>query len=467
MNRLANQRAVKGETMTGPLQKNEIIELNITGMSHEGNGVGRYEDFVLFVPMTAPGDRILCRVVKVNKNFGYGRVEQLLEESPLRVADSCPAFRQCGGCSWRHIRYEEELRYKQQLVEQNLKKIAGLNVSLEPILSCGENRYRNKAQYPIGMDETGNVTVGFYAKRSHRVISCPDCSLQPEFFSTLCHVVCDWANKHKVSVYDETTGEGLLRHLYLRTAQKTGQTMVCIVATASRLPHVQELCANLTAAEPSVCSILVNVNRKNTNVILGQSYLALSGTDSIEDEICGIRIRISPHSFYQVNRDAAEKMYELAAEYAQPKRSDLLLDLYCGTGTIGLTMADKVDRLIGVEVVGQAVENAKENAKRNQLTNASFLCADAGQAAQMLAGQGEHPDIIIVDPPRKGCDEQTLGAIVKMAPGRLVYISCNCATLARDIAILTKSGYRFVKGRPVDLFPRTTHVECVALLERE
>ncbi len=452
--------------MTRQLQKNEIVELNITGMSHEGNGVGRYEDFVLFVPMTAPGDKILCRVVKVNKSFGYGRVEKLLEASSLRAEDDCPVFKKCGGCSWRHIHYEEELRYKQQLVEQNLKKIASVTIPLEPIVSCGEERYRNKAQYPIGLDENGKMIVGFYAKRSHRIIDCSDCRLQPEFFSALCDVVRNWAEKYKVSAYDEKTGTGLLRHLYLRTAQKTGQTMVCIVATASRLPHVQELCSNLIAAEPSICSIVINVNQKNTNVILGQSYLTLFGTDYIEDEICGIRIRISPHAFYQVNRDAAERMYQLAAEYAKPDKTDTLLDLYCGTGTIGLTMAKMVHRLIGVEVVGQAVEDAKNNAKRNQIDNAIFLCADAGKAAQTLAMQRERPDVVIVDPPRKGCDVNTLDAIVKMGPKRLVYISCNSSTLARDIARLSKNGYRFVKGRPVDLFPRTTHVETCVLLQR-
>lgn len=452
--------------MEKQLKKNDIIPLEISGMSHDGNGVGRFQDFVLFVPMTAPGDKILCHVVKVNHSFGYGRVMELLEPSPMRMENDCPAFRQCGGCSWRHIQYQEELRLKQQSVEQNLKKIALFSQPLQPILSCKEERYRNKAQYPIGKDEHGRVIVGFYARRSHRIIPCSDCKLQPEFFTVLCNVVKDWADRHQISVYNEKTGKGLLRHLYLRTAQKTGQTMVCVVATSEKLPHEEELCECLIQAEPSVRTVLINRNLENTNVILGKHNRILFGKGCIEDEICGVRIRISPQAFYQVNRDAAEKMYQLAAEYAQPKDTETLLDLYCGTGTIGLTMAKRVSRLIGVEVIGQAVEDAKDNARRNQIANAEFLCADAGKAAQHLANRGERPDIIVVDPPRKGCDDNTLDAIVKMSPQRLVYISCNSATLARDVAKLEQNGYHFVKGRPVDLFPRTTHVEAVVLLSR-
>ncbi len=452
--------------MEQKLKKNDVVTIEITGMSHEGNGVGRYQDFVLFVPMTAPGDKILCHVVKVNHSFGYGRIQELLEPSPVRLKNDCIAFQQCGGCSWRHIQYEEERRLKQQMVEQNLKKIASIDTPLEPILSCNERRYRNKAQYPIGKDKNGNTVIGFYAKRSHRIIQCADCKLQPDFFAHLCDAVKNWADRYQIPVYDEKTGKGLLRHLYLRTAQKTGQTMVCLVATSQKVPHEKELCQELIEKEPSVSTILINQNEKNTNVILGKKNRVIYGSGTIEDEICGIRIRISPHAFYQVNRDTAEKMYELASEYAHLNGTETLLDLYCGTGTIGLTMAKKVKRLIGVEVIEQAVEDAKENARRNRIDHAEFLCADAGKAAQHFVSSGIHPDVIVVDPPRKGCDENTLDAIAKMAPERVVYISCNSATLARDVEILTRNGYRFVKGRPVDLFPRTTHVECVALLTK-
>ena len=452
--------------MESRLRKNDVIPLEITGMSHEGNGVGRYRDFVLFVPMTAPGDKILCHVVKVNHSFGYGRIKEVLEPSSLRTENDCPVFQQCGGCSWRHIRYQEELLFKQQMVEQNLKKIASISTPLEPILSCQEIRYRNKAQYPIGRDSSGKIVVGFYAKRSHRIVQCSDCKLQPGFFEALCSAVTEWANQFHVTIYDEKTGKGLLRHLYLRTAQKTGQTMVCLVAASDTLPYEKELCERLLQAHPSVHTVLINQNAENTNVILGKKYRVLYGPGVVEDEICGVRIRISPSAFYQVNRDAAEQMYQLAADYAQPDGTQTLLDLYCGTGTIGLTMANRGARLIGVEVVGQAVEDARDNARRNQIDNTEFLCADAGEAAQQLAKRGEHPDIIIVDPPRKGCDDNTLDAIAEMSPQRLVYISCNSATLARDIEKLGKKGYHFVKGRPVDLFPRTSHVECVVLLEQ-
>lgn len=449
------------------LKKNQIEEAEITAMSSDGNGIAKIDGMVVFVPYTAVGDKLKIRIVKVQKNYSFGIIEEILEPSPDRVDDHCPVYKKCGGCAFRHISYEAELRHKAEFVQSNLRRLGGLDPVMLPITpSPLVQGYRNKAQYPI-REYDGKIEAGFFAKRSHRVISCASCDLQPTFFEQILEYTKQFLEEYHISAYDEQTGKGKVRHLYIRCGEVSGEVMVCLVVNSERLPHAAEYVEGLLKVCPQVVSVVLNINREQNNVILGQKCITLYGKDTIEDTLCDVRFELSPLSFYQVNRQAAEKLYRLAAEMAQFEGNELLIDLYCGAGTIGLSMASKVRELIGVEIVPDAVENAKENAKRCGVENARFICADAKEAAAQLAAENLHPDVIVVDPPRKGCDIEVLQAIAAMAPKRLVMISCNSASLARDCKELEALGYHLEKAAPVDLFPRTTHVETVVLLGRE
>ncbi len=331
------------------------------------------------------------------------------------------------------------------------------------------DRYRNKVQFPVGCDKNGKPCIGFYAGRTHRIVPCPDCKLQPDVLNEIGNTLCDFFAAHNIQPYDEQTGKGLVRHVFLRRGVHSGQIMVCLVCTRAKLPHAEELCRALTAQFSDIATILINVNARNTNVILGSETHALYGPGFIEDTLCGVPVQLGPLSFYQVNTLAAEQLYGIAAEYAQLTPDDLLLDLYCGMGTIGLSMADHCRELIGVEIVPEAIESAKANAARMGdaiAAKSRFFCADAGQAATQLAAEGLHPDVVMLDPPRKGCDEATLSAVVTMSPRRVVYVSCNPSTAARDAKWLEEHGYRAEKVQPVDLFPRTRHCETVVLLSK-
>lgn len=448
------------------LKKNQIEEAEITAMSSDGNGIAKIDGMVVFVPYTAVGDKLKIRIVKVQKNYSFGIIEEILQPSPDRVDDHCPVYKKCGGCAFRHISYEAELRHKAEFVQSNLRRLGGLDPVMLPITpSPLVQGYRNKAQYPI-REYDGKIEAGFFAKRSHRVISCASCDLQPAFFEQILEYTKQFLEEYHISAYDEQTGKGKVRHLYIRYGEVSDEVMVCLVVNSERLPHAAEYVEGLLKVCPQVVSVVLNINREQNNVILGQKCITLYGKDTIEDTLCDVRFELSPLSFYQVNRQAAEKLYRLAAEMAQFEGNELLIDLYCGAGTIGLSMASKVRELIGVEIVPDAVENAKENAKRCGVENARFICADAKEAAAQLAAENLHPDVIVVDPPRKGCDLEVLQAIAAMAPKRLVMISCNSASLARDCKELEALGYHLEKAAPVDLFPRTTHVETVVLLSK-
>ena len=449
------------------LKKNQIEEAEITAMSSDGNGIAKIDGMVVFVPYTAVGDKLKIRIVKVQKNYSFGIIEEILQPSPDRVDDHCPVYKKCGGCAFRHISYEAELRHKAEFVQSNLRRLGGLDPVMLPITpSPLVQGYRNKAQYPI-REYDGKIEAGFFAKRSHRVISCASCDLQPAFFEQILEYTKQFLEEYHISAYDEQTGKGKVRHLYIRYGEVSDEVMVCLVVNSERLPHAAEYVEGLLKVCPQVVSVVLNINREQNNVILGQKCITLYGKDTIEDTLCDVRFELSPLSFYQVNRQAAEKLYRLAAEMAQFEGNELLIDLYCGAGTIGLSMASKVRELIGVEIVPDAVENAKENAKRCGVENARFICADAKEAAAQLAAENLHPDVIVVDPPRKGCDLEVLQAIAAMAPKRLVMISCNSASLARDCKELEALGYHLEKAAPVDLFPRTTHVETVVLLSQQ
>jgi len=455
------------------LQKNQVIPLEITSMSHMGEGVGRSEcGIVVFVPMSAVGDFLQVRVVKVLSNRAYGIIESIDTPSPDRAENDCPVYRICGGCSMRHISPAAELRVKEGFVRESLKRIGGFSLELEPAIDspCYE-RCRNKASYPVrnvnvNVNVNGKVTSGLYARRSHRLVEVSDCLLQPAFFADITACVCSFCDEFGVSAYDEENHSGVLRHIVIRVAEKTGQVMVCLVINAAKLPHAEILTGRLCSVCPEIKTIVVDYNTQKTNVITGGRQSVIFGGGAIEDEICGIKVELSAGSFYQVNRDVAEMMYNTALEYAAPKKSDILLDMYCGTGTIGLSMAHAVKEVIGIEISQRAVRDARKTAQRSNIENVRFICADAAEAVGMLAHENTRPDIIIIDPPRAGTDKAVLTNIGNMAPAKIVYISCNPATLARDVAYLAEYGYTPTKGRAANMFARTSHVESVVLLVR-
>ena len=453
------------------LQKNQILTLRIERLSSDGSGVAHSPDGeTVFVPGAAPGDEADVRIVKDCKRYAFGILDHLRTPSPDRIPVDCAVAGPCGGCSLRHLDYTAELRAKQENVTDAFRRIGGLDVPVLDICPSPEvDRYRNKVQFPVGLDKNGNPCIGFYAGRTHRIVPCPDCKLQPGVLNDIGNALCRFFAENGIQPYNEETGRGLVRHIFLRRGAHSGQIMVCLVCTRPNFPHADALCTRLREQFADIATILLNVNSKNTNVILGTETHTLYGPGYIEDTLCGVPVQLGPLSFYQVNTLAAERLYGIAAQYAQLTPDDLLLDLYCGMGTIGLSMVDHCRELVGVEIVPEAIESAKANAARMGdavAAKSCFFCADAGQAATRLAAEGLHPDVVMLDPPRKGCDEATLSAVVRMAPRRVVYVSCNPATAARDAAWLENNGYHAEKVQPVDLFPRTKHCETVVLLSK-
>ncbi|MBO5421847.1 MAG: 23S rRNA (uracil(1939)-C(5))-methyltransferase RlmD, partial [Clostridia bacterium] len=421
----------------------------------------------VFVRGAVTGDHVIAHIIKVKKTYAVGIIKKITQRSPIRIKPDCAVSEKCGGCCFAHIRYDAELEIKQTQVEDNFKRIGGLDVPIKPIIPSPESsRYRNKAQYPVGSDGTF-ASIGFYAPMTHRIIDCADCYLQPEDFKNVVDIFRDLIREKKISVYDETTGKGLLRHIYIRKGFATGEIMVCLVANGRVIPFAEELVETLKSEISGLKSVILNINTKNTNVVLGSECITLYGSDYITDELCGLKFNISPLSFYQVNHDGAQVLYNKAKEYAGLTGKETLIDLYCGTGTIGLTMAKDAKQLVGVEIVEQAIENAKKNAELNGIENARFICGDASKAAEILLEEGIKPDVVVLDPPRKGCDGALVETVAKMSPNRIVYVSCDSATLARDCARFLEVGYEVTEATPVDMFPRTGNVETVVQLVRK
>ncbi len=444
------------------MQKNDIIELEITDITNEGSGVGKYGGMAVFVPMTAVGDKISAKILKVKKTYAYAKCESINVPSRDRIEVDCPSFNKCGGCVFRHINYPAELHLKERKVYECIKRIGGEDIKPQPAVpAVSENGYRNKAQYPVGKDGV----IGFYANHSHRIIPCENCLIHPPFFNDAAKICGEWIEEFGVSVYDEASHKGLLRHIYIRFAQKTDEIMITLVINGGGVPHCEVLIKRLSERfGTALKSVQININKSKTNVILGDECRVIFGGGFINDVLCGVKVRLSPMSFYQVNRDMAELLYQKAAEYAEPEGKSIL-DLYCGAGTIGLSMADKAKSIIGVEIIPEAVEDARFNAEQNGIKNAEFICGDASFAAAELTKRGIHPDVVIVDPPRKGCDSGLITEITRsFKPKRVVYVSCDPATLARDIAVFRENGYKLKEYTPVDLFPRTAHIETAALL---
>ncbi len=452
-----------------PMKKNDLIELEITDVTGEGQGVGRTpEGLAVFVPMTAVGDYLTVRIVKILSRYAYGIVERLNTQSSDRIVPDCDVFTRCGGCQYRHITYEAELRLKQRQVFETFARIGEVRFAEQRILpSPLEQGYRNKAQYPVRATADGRCAAGFFAQRSHRLVEAENCRLHPPVFGKILNAILEFANQNGIKPYNEMTGKGLLRHIFLRSADATGELMVCLVINGDSLAGAERLVKTLTTRFPQIKSIELNTNKAETNVILGGKCVTIYGDGAITDILRGVKVRLSPLSFYQVNRLGAEQLYAAAEEFAAPQEAKLLVDLYCGAGTIGLSIANRVEKLIGVEIVAEAIENAKQNAAANGFGNCEFICADASKASQLLAGRGLKPDVVILDPPRKGSDYDCLAAVAKMQPDRIVMISCNPATAARDVKILCQEfGYTAQKAVAVDMFPRTGHVETVVLMLR-
>ena len=454
------------------LEKNDIVRLTISDIGTDGEGIGKVDGYTLFVKDAVIGDTITARVIKLKKNYGYGRLMEVIEPSKDRVEPVCPVARQCGGCQIQQMSYDAQLDFKRKLVEGNLRRIGGFpDINVLPVIGMDEPyHYRNKAQYPVGRDKDGNVVIGFYAGRTHCIIDNQDCAIGARENVKILTAIRDYINENKVSVYDENTGKGAVRHILIRKGFHTGQVMVCIVVNGESLPQEDKLVAKLTGLElwenegGNIYSVMININRENTNVILGDRCRTLWGKDYIEDSINGITFQISPLSFYQVNPVQTEKLYGKALEYAGLTGNEVVWDMYCGIGTISLIMATRAKKVYGVEIVPAAIENAKNNARINGLDNAEFYVGKSEEIAPKLAEQGAVPDVIVVDPPRKGCDEALLDTIVKMQPERVVYVSCDSATLARDLKYLAARGYEVKTVQPVDQFCHTVHCETVVKL---
>ena len=447
------------------LNKNEIYDTEITDYTAEGQGVAHIEGCAVFIPNAIAGEKVRVRIEVAKKNWAAGKILEILERAPHRVNRECPVAKLCGGCDFWHMDYAEETRLKAERVRSNLNRMGGENLDHIDILAAPDcHDYRNKAQYPVAQKK-GRAYAGFFKAGTHQVVENPRCLILPPETDRVKDAVMDYVNQFRVTVYDETTGKGLLRHIYVRRGVVSGQILVCLAVNGDRIPRAEELLKRLQKI-PGFATLVLSVNTKKGNAVLGDKFITLYGPGWIEDTLCGLNFRLSPRSFYQVNHHQAQRLYEAAISQAEITKEDLVLDLYCGVGTITLAMAGAAGRVIGVEVVPQAVEDAKDNAKRNGIENAEFFCGDAGQAALELEKQGIHPDVIVVDPPRKGLNADTIEALDRMAPRRVVYVSCDPATLARDVALLKERGFTLKNALAADLFPRCAHVESVVTLVR-
>ena len=440
------------------MNKNDIFEIEITGMTEDGSGVGRAEGLAVFVPYTIIGEKVRVLITKVLKTYAFAKLLEVIEPSENRLKSECPYFYKCGGCQLWHMDYSAELEYKQKKVEDAILRIGKIDTEVSPIVGCDlTERYRNKVQLPVS--ENG---IGFYRRNSHDVIDMDDCLLQTERAKKIVDIVRDWIKKYEIKAYDEKENNGILRHIYLREGKEG--VLLTLVVTDKDVPNINKL---INSLKNDVVGIVLNINSKNTNVVLGRENITVFGKGTLTDKIGDVEFEISPNSFYQVNALQTYKLYDIARNMADLKGNETLWDMYCGIGTIGQFMASKAGRIVGVEIVPEAIEDAKRNAVRNDIKNAEYYCGAAEDLADGLIKKGLKPDVVILDPPRKGCDEKLLNTVVGANPERIVYVSCKPSTLARDLKYLTDKGYNVKKIVPVDMFPRTSHVECCVLLCRK
>ena len=454
------------------MKKNDVVRLKTESITNLGFGVGRVDGLVVFVSGLVSGDEADVRIIKVAPSYAVGKIETIIKKSENRCEDRCSIWG-CSSCAYKNVTYAHELEIKKENVRQAFVKAGLSDVEIEKIIpSPTELGYRNKAQYPIAKDKSGEYVIGFYAPKSHRVTEARECPLLPDVFSDVINELTRYFKKHNVSVYDEESGAGLLRHVYLRRGEVSGEILLTLVINGDSIPKKEELISMLKEKFPSLVGILLNVNKEKTNVILGEKFITLYGRNYIYDTLSGVELKIGAPSFYQVNHGAAELLYAKARELAEPTKDDLLLDLFCGAGSIGLSMADSGCEIIGIEIIDNAVRCARENAERAGIKNAKFYVGDATGTESLLKnaerelGREIKPTIVVIDPPRSGCDEKLINYVSSLSPRRVVYISCNPTTLARDAAVFRKLGYEYGKVTAVDLFPMTGHVESVVALTR-
>lgn len=466
--------------------KNDIIEIEIIDQGTTGEGIGKVDGYALFVKDAVIGDVVKVKIMKAKKNFAFAKLLEVVKPSPYRVEPLCPEAKRCGGCQLQAMNYKQQLEFKEKKVYNNIKRIGGIeDFEMKPIIGMeelsvkghednGPFHYRNKAQFPVGLDREGNIVSGFYAGRTHSIISVDNCLLGIEkdgdVNGAVMHIVKTFMNIYNIKPYDEKTHKGLVRHVLIRIGAFTNEIMVCVVINGNKLPHSQELVEQLLQID-DMTSICLNVNKEKSNVILGREIINLYGKDYIEDYIGDVKFRISPLSFFQVNPIQTEKLYNKALEYANLTGKETVWDLYCGIGSISLFLAKAAKKVIGVEIVPEAIDNARENAAINGMENTEFLVGAAEEVVPKYFEEHKNqpeckPDVIVVDPPRKGCDQVLLDTIVKMNPERIVYVSCDSATLARDLKWLEEHGYKLKEATPCDMFGQTVHVETVAWLER-
>ena len=447
------------------LTKNQIYETVITDYTTEGQGIAHVEGCAVFIPNAIAGEKVKVRIEVAKKTWAAGKIVEILEKSPHRRNRECPVAKLCGGCDFWHMDYAEESRLKADRVKTCLNRIGGESLETVDILAAPTcYGYRNKAQYPVAAKK-GRAYAGFFKAGTHDVVENQRCLILPEETDGVKAAVMDYVNQFRVSVYDETEHKGLLRHIYVRRGAVSGQVLVCLVVNGRSIPKAHELIGRLKKI-PGFTTLVLSVNTKKGNAVLGDEFLTLYGEGFIEDTLCGLNFRLSPRSFYQVNHHQAQQLYEAAIAQAEITKEDTVLDLYCGVGTITLAMASAAGKVIGVEVIPQAVEDARDNAKRNGIENAEFFCGDAGQAALELERKGVKADVVVVDPPRKGLNADTIEALARFAPRRIVYVSCDPATLARDVALLKQRGYVLKNALAADLFPRCSHVESIVCLTK-
>lgn len=451
-----------------PIEKNKEYVLDINGMGYEGEGVGKIQDFTIFVPEALVGEKVKIKIVKVNKNFGFGKLIEVIDGSPNRVDPICSTYKRCGGCQLQHFSYEAQLEFKKQRVKDCIERIGKIeNIKMHNTIGMEEPyRYRNKVQLPVGSKE-GQIYIGFYAPRSHEIVNMTSCHIQHKEADDTMELVRQWIKKHNIKTYDESSHSGIIRHIMVRKAFKTEEVMVVVVTNDEKLPFKQELIDLLVNNIKGITSIVQNINSKRTNVILGLKCITLWGKDTISDYIGKFKFNISPLSFFQVNPEQTEVLYNKALEYAALTGEETVFDAYCGTGTISLFLSQKAKKVYGVEIVPEAIENAKENAAQNNITNAEFIVGQSETVIPELIEKGIKADVVVVDPPRKGCDKVLLEAIANMKPSRIVYVSCDPSTLGRDLKILDELGYKTEDVQPVDMFPHTAHVETVVLIEKK